>query len=162
MANTSGEAVEAVDFAKGGFHDRRIKSRGFGEVLNDGGPRTQAVFHAAGGDVNALVEHARGFVIVTTHGLHQIRVTVEGHAADDGQAHVRVNGVNEVAVGVEVVRINDRQIGGHTWSNSTDMVLPLGRVSRVRGDHPDHLFVGENIAKDFVVPKIGNLQFMER
>ncbi len=162
MANASGEAVEAVDLAKGRFHDRGVEGRGLGEVLNDGSPRTQPVFYTAGGDVDALVELAGRFVIVATHGLHQVRVTVEGHAADDGQADVRVNGVDEVAVGVKVVRIDDRQIGGHAWCNSADVILPVGRVRCVRGDHADHLFVGEDVAKDFVVPQVGDLQFMER
>ena len=161
MAHARGQAVEAVHVAKGSLHHGRVEGRGFGEVLDDGRPRAQAVLDTARGHVDALPEHAGCFVVVTAHGLHEVRVTVEGHAADDGQAHVRVDGVDEVAVRVEVVRIDDRQVGRHAGRDTADVLLPVGGVSRVGGDHAHHFFVGENVPEDFVVPQVGDLELMQ-
>ena len=100
-------------------------------------------------------------MVVAPHGLHQVCIAVEGHATDDGQAHVRVDGVDEVAVRVDLVRIDDRQVGRHAGRNTADVLLPVGGVSRVGRDHAHHLFVGEDVTKDFVVPQVGDLEFMQ-
>ena len=58
--------------------------------------------------------------------------------------------------------VNHDEVGHHARCDGAYFVVPVRGQGCPRRDHLDHFVIGENIAEHLIVPKVCNLQFMQR
>ena len=57
--------------------------------------------------------------------------------------------------------VDDDQVCGLACFQGTDFVVPVGGERSTGRDHLHHFVIGEYVTQHFVVPKVGNLEFVQ-
>ena len=161
VGHVSGHAVKVIGIPKGGRHFFNIKAHGHGQVLDDAAPRLGTVGGSEEGHVHGLAELACWFNVVPFQARHEVFVTVDRQTTDDRQTNIRVDGVDEVPVGVGMDVVNDDQVCGLACFQGADFVVPVGGERSTGCDHFHHFVIGEDVPQHFVVPKVGDFEFVQ-
>ena len=82
------------------------------------------------GHINGFSELPCGFDVVAFQSRHQVFISVHCQSANHRETDIRVDGVDEVAVGVGVDVVNHDQIGSLARFKRPDLVVPVGGDGR--------------------------------